>query len=72
MLAKSIQRLLLVEEKETQLTICIDRLQQAEVNESFMKIVIMGDRIFVYRYNVKMKQPFSQWKAKFFSGLEEP
>jgi hypothetical protein len=44
----------MVEEKENQFTICISRLQQAEVNKSFIKLVIMGDRTFVYRYDVEM------------------
>lgn len=45
-----------VEQKENWVNIFADFLLQAEVGESFMKLIVTGAETCVYRYDVKMKQ----------------
>jgi hypothetical protein len=43
------------------MNICIDLLQQAEVDKNFMKLNIMHDETCVCWYNVKLKQQSSHY-----------
>ena len=43
------------------MNICIDLLQQAEVDKNLMKLIIMPDETGVCWYNAKLKQQSSQY-----------
>lgn len=45
----------MVEQKENQLNICTDFLQQVEADDNFMKFIFVGDETWVYVYYVRMK-----------------
>lgn len=46
--------------KEKWMNICIDLLQQIEVDNNFMKLIVMCDETCVCWYNAKLKQQSSQ------------
>jgi hypothetical protein len=53
----------MVEQKANGPNICIDLLKQADVDENVMKLIIMGDEMWVCGYNFK-QQLSSQLKQK--------
>jgi hypothetical protein len=53
--------------KRTQLNICTDLLQWAEADKTYIKFIIIGKEIWVYRYNVEpMSHSSSRLKKKCY------
>ena len=60
--AKSVLRLLLPEQKEHRATVADDLIQTATNEPDFLKKVITGDESWVYGYDPETKAQSSQWK----------
>jgi len=56
--------MLTAKQKDKCLNTCAHIFQQAEVEENFIKVIIMVDEMWVYKYDIKIKQQSSQLKSK--------
>jgi hypothetical protein len=57
-----IPQLLTAEQGDKCLNTCTHIFWQAEVEQNFIKVIIMDDEMWVYKYDIKIKQQSSQWK----------
>jgi len=61
--SKFMPRLLSVDQKQQRLDVCFDLKENAADNPSFLSNVIMGDKTWVYAYDLETKTQSSQWKS---------
>jgi hypothetical protein len=59
-----VPQLLIAEQEDKCLNIGTHIFQQAEVEENFIKVIIMDDEMWVYKYDIKIKQQSSRWKSR--------
>jgi len=55
-------RLLSVDQKQQRLDVCLDLKENAAIDPSFLSNVIMGNKTWVYAYDLETKTQSSQWK----------
>jgi len=60
---KFVPRLLMTEQKDDRVSICIELRDRAQNDPSFVYLVITGDKCWVYGYELETKQMSSQWNT---------
>jgi hypothetical protein len=65
--AKSVPRLLQIEQRQRRLEVCRELQQQLPKNSNFLPKVVTGDESLVYGHDPETKQQSSQWKSFFFT-----
>ena len=64
-----VPRLLSVDQKQQWLDVCLDLIENATNDPSFLSNVITGDETWIYAYDSETKTRSSQWKS---SGSPRP
>jgi hypothetical protein len=58
-----VPRLLSDDQKALHISVCRERKQQARDDPNFISNIIIGDKIWVYGYDLEIKQQSPQWKS---------
>ena len=61
---KFVPRVLTEDQKANRVNISQELLDRVSVDENFLKIIVTGDKTWVYDYDVETKAQSSQWLAQ--------
>jgi hypothetical protein len=61
---KFVSRLLTDEQKANYITVSQEPFHPSNADENFLKIVMRGDKTYVYGYDIETKDHCSQWVGK--------
>ena len=62
--SKFVPRVLTEDQKANRVNISQELLDRVSVDENFLKIIVTGDKTWVYDYDVETKAQSSQWLAQ--------
>jgi hypothetical protein len=61
--AKFAHRLLTNDQRQRRVNVCLQLQEKANEEPTFISMIIMGDKSWIYGYDPETKQQFLQWKS---------